>query len=154
MLFRSSLQNRLSQATRPDDALALQSSLDDAVRKIDTLQLEEKKLREGIQILMNENFQLSTHLHAIQQVQRPINPAPESQATSSQDPKYADPSDTASDPDWIKEWRSGRTFSKESAALILMGETGKCLRPSLIELLAKSLAWRPPQAACRKPSTG
>ena len=134
-----SLQNRLSQATRPDDALALQGSLDDAVRKIDALQLEEKKLREGIQVLMNENFQLSTHLHAIQQVQRPINPAPESQATSSQDPKYADPSDTASDPDWIQEWRSGRTFSKESAALILMGETGKCLRPSLIELLAKKL---------------
>ena len=134
-----SLQNRLSQATRPDNSLGLQSSLDDALRKIDALQLEEKKLREGIQILMNENQQLSTHLIAIQQVQRPVSSAPEPQVTSNQDFQQEGQTEATCDPDWIQEWRSGRTFGKESAALILMGETGKCLRPSLIELLAKKL---------------
>lgn len=134
-----SLQNRLSQATRPDNSLALQNSLDEALKKIEAFQQEEKQLQETIQGLRNENQQLSFHLHAIQQVQRPVSPAPESQAPSSQVAKQEDPPDTTSDPDWIKEWRSGRTFSKESAALILMGETGKCLRPSLIELLAKKL---------------
>jgi hypothetical protein len=119
-----SLQNRLSQATRPDNSLTLQSSLDDALRKIDALQLEEKKLRDGIQILMNENQQLSTHLLAIQQVQRPASAVSESQATSSQD---------------FQQEGHPEAASKESAALILMGETGKCLRPSLIELLAKKL---------------
>ena len=134
-----SLQNRLLQATRPDNSLALQNSLDDSIRKIDALQQEAKNLRSAIQNLLNENQQLTTHLHAIQQVQRPVSPVTEPQATSIQDSKQEDPPDAASDPDWIKEWRSGRTFSKESEALILMGETGKCLRPSLIELLAKKL---------------
>ena len=39
----------------------------------------------------------------------------------------------------MQDWRSGRTFSKESTAILIMGETGKCLRPTLIELLAKKL---------------
>ncbi|HEY9075146.1 MAG TPA: hypothetical protein VIO61_01290 [Anaerolineaceae bacterium] len=134
-----SLQNRLVQATRPDNSLALQNSLDDALKKIEALQQGEKQLQETIQGLRNENQQLSFHLHAIQQVQRPISPAPEPQATSVQGSIQEDPLEVTNDPDWIKEWRSGRTFSKESAALILMGETGKCLRPSLIELLAKKL---------------
>jgi hypothetical protein len=99
----------------------------------------EKQLQGTIQGLRNENQQLSFHLHAIQQVQRPVSPAPEPQATSIQDSNQEDPPEATNDPDWIQEWRSGRTFSKESAALILMGETGKCLRPSLIELLAKKL---------------
>ena len=134
-----SLQNRLSQATRPDNSLALQNSLDEALKMIEALQKEEKQLQETIQGLRIENQQLSFHLHAIQQVQRPVSPVPESQAPSSQDSKQEDPPKATSDPEWIQEWRSARTFSKESAALILMGETGKCLRPSLIELLAKKL---------------
>jgi hypothetical protein len=71
-------------------------------------------------------------------VQRTITPPPEAQADSIQDSKLDAPK-TTSEPDWMLDWRSGRTFSKESTAIILMGETGKCLRPSLIELLAKKL---------------
>lgn len=134
-----SLQNRLLQATRPDNSSALQNSLDEAFKKIEALQQGEKQLQGTIQGLRNENQQLSFHLHAIQQVQRKVSPTPEPHATSIQDSKQEDPPEVTNNPDWIKEWRSGRTFSKESAALILMGETGKCLRPSLIELLAKKL---------------
>lgn len=134
-----SIQNRLLQATHPDNSLTLQNSLNEALKKIEALQQGEKQLQETIQGLRNENQQLSFHLHAIQQVQRPVSPAPEPLASSIQDSKQEDSPEASSDPDWIQEWRSGRTFSKESAALILMGETGKCLRPSLIELLAKKL---------------
>ena len=134
-----SLQNRLLQATRPDNTLALQNNLTEALRKIEVLQQEEKNLRRINQELRSDNQQLSIHLNAIQQVQRTITPTPETQADSIQDSKLEDAPKTTSEPDWMQDWRSGRTFSKESTAIILMGETGKCLRPSLIELLAKKL---------------
>jgi hypothetical protein len=134
-----SLQNRLLQSTRPDNTLALQNNLTEALGKIEVLQQEEKNLRRIIQELRSDNQQLSIHLNAIQQVQRTITPTPETQAGSIQDSKLEDAPKTTSEPDWMQDWRSGRTFSKESTAIITMGETGKCLRPSLIELLAKKL---------------
>lgn len=133
-----SLQNRLLQSTRPDNTLALQNNLTEALGKIEVLQQEEKNLRRINQELRSDNQQLSIHLNAIQQVQRTVTPIPEAQADSIQDSKLDAPK-TTSEPDWMLDWRSGRTFSKESTAIILMGETGKCLRPSLIELLAKKL---------------
>lgn len=138
-----SLQNRLSQAMRPDHSSALQNHLDEAVRKIEAYQKEEKRLREIIQGLRDENQRLSTHLHAIRQVQRPANPQEEPPASQERDAQQASNQNVESEPDWMKEWRSGRTFGKESAALILMGETGKSLRPSLIDLLSKKLNLSP-----------
>jgi len=138
-----SLQNRLSQAMRPDHSSALQNQLDEAVRKIEACQQEEKRLREIIQGLRDENQLLSTHLHAIRQVQRPASPQEEPPTTPQGDAQQASNQNVESEPDLMKEWRSGRTFGKESAALILMGETGKSLRPSLIDLLAKKLNLSP-----------
>jgi len=138
-----SLQNRLSQAMRPDHSSTLQNQLDEAVRKIAAYQQEEKRLQEIIQGLRNENQQLSTHLHAIRQVQRPTNPQEEPQASPQPDDRQKCVENAEGEPDWMHEWRSGRMFGKESAALILMGETGKSLRPSLIDLLAKKLNLSP-----------
>ncbi|MEW6406943.1 MAG: hypothetical protein AB1649_34635, partial [Chloroflexota bacterium] len=75
-----SLQNRLLQATRPDNTSALQNNLTEALRKIEVLQQEEKNLRRINQELRSDNQQLSIHLNAIQQVQRTITPPPEAQA--------------------------------------------------------------------------
>ena len=77
-----SIQNRLLQATRPDNTLALQNNLTEALGKIEVLQQEEKNLRRIIQELRSDNQQLSIHLNAIQQVQRTITPTPETQADS------------------------------------------------------------------------
>lgn len=136
-----SLQNRLSQTMRPDPTAILQEQLSEAVRKIEDYQQEEKRLRNVIQALQTENQQISTHLHAIRQVQRPANSQEEPKSQAGQQPESQREAieRAESEPDWMKAWRSGRTFAKESAALILMGETGKCLRPSLIDLLAKKL---------------
>lgn len=134
-----SLQNRLFQTTRPDNSVALQNNLDDAARKIDVLQQEEKKLRDAIQNLLSENQQLTTHLQAIQQVQRQDTSTPEHQQISTPRAETEICTENANKPIWMQEWRSGRAFSKESAALILIGETGKCLRPSLVGMLAKKL---------------
>jgi hypothetical protein len=138
-----SLQTRLLQTMRPDNSAILQNQLDDAIQRIEDHQQEEKRLRKVIQELQTENQQLSTHLHAIQQVQRQENIQEEPQGGPQPRDQPESGQDTEDEPDWIKEWRSGRTFAKESAALILMGETGKSLRPSLIELLAKKLNLSP-----------
>lgn len=138
-----SLQTRLLQTMRPDNSAILQNQLDDAIQRIEDHQQEEKRLRKVIQELQTENQQLSTHLHAIQQVQRQENIQEEPQGGPQPRDQPESGQVTEIEPDWIKEWRSGRTFAKESAALILMGETGKSLRPSLIELLAKKLNLSP-----------
>ncbi|WP_322507013.1 hypothetical protein [Anaerolinea sp.] len=140
IIFRvKSLQTRLSQTMRPDNSSILQSQLDEAIRKIEDLQKEEKRLREIIGGLQAENRQLTTHLHAIRQVQRPAIPQEESQDGQQPEVQQEHSRIVEAEPDWMKEWRSSRTFAKESAAIILMGETGKCLRPSLVDLLAKKL---------------
>lgn len=140
IVFRvKSLQNRLSQAMRPDNTSILQDQVDEAIQKIEDLQKEQKRLREIINGLQVENQQLSTHLHAIRQVQQPANPQGEPPARQQLEVQQEPTQSTEAEPDWMKEWRSSRTFAKESAAIVLMGETGKCLRPSLVDLLAKKL---------------
>jgi hypothetical protein len=140
IVFRvKSLQNRLSQAMRPDNTSILQDQVDEAIQKIEDLQKEQKRLREIINGLQVENQQLSTHLHAIRQMQRPANPQGEPPARQQLEVQQEPTQSTEAEPDWMKEWRSSRTFAKESTAIVLMGETGKCLRPSLVDLLAKKL---------------
>lgn len=140
-----SLQNRLTQMTRPDNSATLQNSLDEAFLKIETAQREEGRLREIIQHLQTENQQLSTHLHAIQQVQRPKDTDLAEEMRTRQELRREEISGqvASNEPGWMKEWRNGRTFQKESTALMLMGETGKALRPMLINLLAEKLNLSP-----------
>jgi hypothetical protein len=139
------LQSRITQTMRPDNSSTLQNSLDDALRKIQAAQQEEERLRESIRRLQEENQQLNAHLRAIQQVQRIATSSVVEEVKPKEDTQRAAASieTTNNEPDWLKEWRNGRTFQKESAALILMGETGKALRPSLIDLLAKKLNLSP-----------
>jgi hypothetical protein len=139
------LLNRLTLMMRPDNSAVIQNNLDEAVRKIEKAQQEEARLRAIIQGLRAENQQLTTHLAAIQQVQRPRNRSDTDVSEPKQAPRPgATKVDTVgNEPDWMQEWRSGRTFAKESAALILMGETCKCLRPTLIDLLARKLNLSP-----------
>lgn len=139
------LQSRMTQMMRPDTSLTLQKSLDEALRKIQAAQQEEERLRESIRRLQEENHQMNAHLHAIQQVQRIATPSVVEEVKPKEDTQRAAASieTTNNEPDWMQEWRNGRTFQKESAALTLMGETGKALRPSLIDLLAKKLNLSP-----------
>jgi hypothetical protein len=139
------IQSRMTQLMRPDNGPTLQNRLDEALRKIQAAQQEEEQLRESIRRLQEENQQLNAHLRAIQQVQRIAPPSLVEEVRPKEDTqrKATSIGTTNNEPDWMKEWRNGRMFQKESAALILMGETGKALRPSLIDLLAKKLNLSP-----------
>ncbi len=139
------LQSRMTQIMRTDNSPPLQNSLDEALRKIQAAQQEQERLRENIRRLQEENQQLNAHLHAIHQVQRISAPAVSEEVKPKEDIQRAATSIETmnNEPDWMKEWRNGRTFQKESAALTLMGETGKALRPSLIDLLAEKLNLSP-----------
>jgi len=139
------LQSQMAQMMRPDNSPTLQNSLDEALRKIQAAQQDEERLRESIRRLQEENQQLNAHLRAIQQVRRITTPSITEEVKPKEDTQRAAATieTTNNEPDWMKEWHNGRTFQKESAALILMGETGKALRPSLIDLLAKKLNLSP-----------
>jgi len=105
------------------------------------LQQEEKRLHGVIQSLQAENEQLLVHLRAIQQVQPPV------MATLSVAgecaPEAPSGQEATTEPEWMLAWRQGRTFARESLALTLMGESGKALRPSLVEMLARRLDLSP-----------
>jgi hypothetical protein len=42
-------------------------------------------------------------------------------------------------PDWIEAGRVSKGFEKSSAVILIMGETGKALRPSIIKEMAQRL---------------
>ena len=131
------LQNRLSQMLRTDPSVELQRQMEGAGREVEASRREEKRLREKVEELQAENERLNISFQAIQQAQRPIEllqaqlAGPVPQRTTEQ------PEEAAIEPDWMRDWRNSRTFTQESAAVILMGETGKALRPTLISLLAR-----------------
>jgi hypothetical protein len=139
------LQTRLTHLMRPDQTEGLRAQRDEALRKIESGQQEEVRLHTLLQNMEKEKQQLTTHLAAIRQVQRPANTDLIEVAVPKQMPLLETESNgiTEGEPGWMREWRSGRTFARESAALILMGEAGKSLRPSLVGRLAKRLNLSP-----------
>ncbi len=139
------LQKNLIQATRPDSSKELQNQLREAIQKLQDSREEEIRLREINDQLHAENQQLNAHLQAIKQIQR----KPDIVQINPVEPKEEPLADSittqidGTEPEWMKSWKGERAFEKEAAALILIGETGRSLRPSLIELLAKKLSLSP-----------
>jgi len=43
-------------------------------------------------------------------------------------------------PDWIKTWKESKAFEKTSTAILVMGEMGIALRPTIIKVMAKRLS--------------
>jgi hypothetical protein len=43
-------------------------------------------------------------------------------------------------PEWMIQWRSSKTHDRTSLAVVVMGETGKSLRPSITKIMAKKLS--------------
>ena len=139
------LQYRLSQMMRLDQTEDLQRQLEDAGREVEASGREGERLRTMVEELQAENKRLNTSLQAIQQAQRPVDLSQVEPLEHGPTPQAAveRPDGEAVEPDWMRDWWVSRTFAKESAAVILMGETGKALRPTLISLLARKLNGAP-----------
>lgn len=90
--------------------------------------------QEVIQKLRADFAALEAHLSVLQQVQ----------GYSLQDDKPEntdkDLENTISLPDWFKTWQASRNFEKSSMTILIMGDTGLALRPSIIKHMSKRLS--------------
>ena len=86
-----------------------------------------------------EKAALDAHLAALRQVQKDV----ADQTIQVPKPKDDNPSKLPHltlIPDWMKTWQASKVFEKSSTAILVMGETGMALRPSIIKVMAKRLS--------------
>ena len=113
-------------------------SLRDEVRDLRELnnKLTEdlSRSQEVIQKLRADFTALEVHLSVFQQIQgnKPREDPPENT-----DKDFAN---TIILPDWFKTWQASRNFEKSSMAILIMGDTGLALRPSIIKQMSKRLS--------------
>jgi hypothetical protein len=119
-----------------DDDLAY---LIDLGKKYSDLEQELISFQEANKSLQVKYDALESHLAALRQVHKnAVDPT-----SQTQEPKINGMSDLNNSnpmPDWIKSWKKLKTFEKASTAILVMGETGLALRPSIINEMAKRLS--------------
>jgi hypothetical protein len=128
-----------SKKDKQDETIELKRSLDELSQK--NVELEHKLLilQETNTRLQAENAALDAHMSALRQVQKdgvdqdiqPPKPMPDIPG-GIHNPLLI--------PDWIKTWRESKVFEKTVTAILVMGETGMALRPSIIKMMAKRLS--------------
>jgi len=89
--------------------------------------------------LQAEKDALETHLFALRQVQKDVI-IQDTQSPKPLTENQGDPQIVMSVPDWVKTWRESKVFEKTSTAILVIGETGMALRPSIIKMMAKRLS--------------
>lgn len=89
--------------------------------------------------LQSEKDALDAHVSALRQVQKDAS----DQEILSEQP-VAKPNgelcDISSIPEWMKTWQESKSFEKTSAAVLVVGDTGIALRPSIIKQMARRLS--------------
>ena len=108
-------------------------------QKYAELEQVNANLLETNKRMQAENVGLSSHLSALRQAQievsQPTIPETRSSAESS-----VLQGNSINLPTWIKPWQELKGFEKSSIAILIMGDTGKALRPSITKVMAKRLS--------------
>lgn len=122
---------------KPDELKELRNQLEKLNQKYSELEQINSGLLETSQKLQTENDGFRTHLFALQQAHKST-----MEIASVESPPLKDnlllPSDLI--PGWMKTWRETKVFEKTSTVILVMGDTGKALRPSITKEMAKRLA--------------
>jgi regulator of replication initiation timing len=133
------MQGDASKKVKQNDTLEVKRSLNELSQKYTELEQRLLILQETNQRLQAEKAALDAHLSALRQVQK------DAVDQNVQAPKPI--TDNLGDlynrnpiPDWMKTWRESRVFEKTSTAILVMGETGMALRPSIIKIMAMRLS--------------
>ncbi|HQJ32437.1 MAG TPA: hypothetical protein PLO13_03695, partial [Anaerolineaceae bacterium] len=114
----------------------LKQRLKELNQKYSDLEQELIATQESKKKLQAEKTALEAHLAALRQIQkddidRNIQP-PKTDNDESRDLTPV--------PDWVKTWQSTKNFEKTSAVILVMGEMGIALRPSIIKQMANRLS--------------
>ncbi len=130
------MQGEGSKKKIPDEAIEIKRSLKELSQKYADLEQTLLASQEMNKKLQAEKSALEAHLSALRQVQKDI-VSPDIQSPN----LVADnPGTLTTIPDWIKTWKESKTFEKTSTAILVMGEMGIALRPTIIKVMAKRLS--------------
>ncbi len=126
----------LSRKKEPDETIEIKQRLIEISQKYTDLEqilLAEQELNKNLRA---EKSALEAHLSAIRQVHK------EGVSQETQQPIRATeyPHPDIPIPNWITTWRETKTFEKTSTVILVMGEMGIALRPTLIKMMAKRLS--------------
>jgi len=130
------LQGDATKKVKPNEMSEVKRSLQELSQKYFDLEQELIATQESKKIIQAEKVALEAHLAALRQIQKDdVAQDIQTQKTGSEESGGLTPV-----PDWLKTWQSSKNFEKTSAAIIVMGEMGIALRPSIIKQMAKRLS--------------
>ncbi|PKN88139.1 MAG: hypothetical protein CVU46_02240 [Chloroflexi bacterium HGW-Chloroflexi-8] len=130
------MQGNASIKKMPDKAIQLKHSLQELSQKYADLEQTLLAAQDLNKKLLAEKSALEAHLSALRQVQKNV------VSLDIQSPNLAtdNPGTLTTIPDWIKTWKESKTFEKTSTAILVMGEMGIALRPTIIKVMANRLS--------------
>jgi hypothetical protein len=130
------LRGSASMKIEPVEIDEIKQRLIELNQKYSDLEQELIATKESKKKLQEEKAALEAHLAAIRQIQKDdIDQNIQPQKTDNDDSKNLTPV-----PDWVQTWQSTKSFEKTSAVILVMGEVGIALRPSIIRQMAKRLS--------------
>jgi len=130
------LQGDASKKAKPNEIIEVKRNLQELTQKYADLEQSLLATQEMNKKLLAEKSALEAHLSALRQVQKDV----VSLDIQSPNPVTDKPGTLTTIPDWIKTWKESKTFEKTSTAILVMGEMGIALRPTIIKLMAKRLS--------------
>lgn len=130
------MQGNASIKKVPDEAIQLKYSLKELSQKYADLEQTLLATQDLNKKLLAEKSALEAHLSALRQVQKEV------VSLDIQSPNLVtdNPGTLTTIPDWIKTWKESKAFEKTSTAILVMGEMGIALRPTIIKVMAKRLS--------------
>jgi hypothetical protein len=130
------IQGDASKKAKPNEIIEVKRSLQELSQKYANLEQSLLDTQEMNKKLLAEKSALEAHLSALRQVQKDI------VSLDIQSPNLVtdNPGTLATIPDWIKIWKESKTFEKTATAILVMGEMGIALRPTIIKVMAKRLS--------------
>ena len=133
------LMDEVKRKEKPGEVNEIRCQLKELGQKYSELEQMNMGLVEANKKLQDENNNLNSHLSALRQAQKDVLNQTVT-GTSVTDRVPVTPDNSASLPPWIKSWQASKGFEKSSVAVLVMGDTGKALRPSITKEMSKRLS--------------
>jgi len=130
------MQGDASKKEKPNEIIEVKRSLQELTQKYSDLEQTLLAIQDLNKKLLAEKSALEAHLSALRQVQKDV----VSLEIHSPNMVTDNPGTLTNIPDWIKTWKESKIFEKTSTAILVMGEMGIALRPTIIRLIAKRLS--------------
>ena len=128
----------LTSQVKGSETAILSKQLEEMNGKYQQLSLAHSSQQHENKRLIDENISLKAHLDALRQAQKgalvqcpkDVNPIIE---THPSDPKQPLP-------EWMIAWQMSKTYDRTSLVVLVMGDSGKTLRPSITKIMARKLS--------------